>query len=336
MKPRSPLPALPALAVLAALFGCAARSAAQSTPAVSATQAPIVWGVTGDAADSYALTGISADGRSVSMLRTTPGSGFGAAVARLDPAPYRGRRIRYSAVIRSEDAIPGASTWLRIDGSGSQKIALENNSRRALSGTVDWTEQVTELDVPDDAQQIWFGLILSGAGAVHARNVRVEAIDRVVTPLAWHTDKVGGSSPFYEVVDTSALGHALTLRRMDGGSTLENEFGTATTMAPATGLGGRRVTVRAMVRTRDAAAASIWVRAEGGGKTLALENNMARAVTGTTEWTPRTAVLDFPAGTEAMAYGLLLMGRGSVSVRDLTVSSAPITGAAVPGVPMNP
>ena len=201
---------------------------------------------------------------------------------------------------------------------------------------MDWTEQVTELDVPDDAQHILIGLLLSGDGAVHARNVRVEVIDRVVTPLAWHTDKVGGSSPFYEVVDTSALGHALTLRRMDGGSMLENEFGTATTLAPATGFRGRRVTVRAMMRTHDAAAAAVWVRAEGGGTTLALENNMTRAVTGTTEWTERTAVLDFPAGAETMAYGLLLMGRGSVSVRDLTVSSAPITGAAVPGLPMNP
>ena len=37
-----------------------------------------------------------------------------------------------------------------------------------------------------------------------------------------------------------------------------------------------------------------------------------------------------------MAYGLLLMGRGSISVRDVSVSSAPITGPAVPGVPMNP
>ena len=37
-----------------------------------------------------------------------------------------------------------------------------------------------------------------------------------------------------------------------------------------------------------------------------------------------------------MAYGLLLMGRGSISVHNLTVSSAPITGPAVPGVPMNP
>jgi len=319
---------------LAVLSGCAARVPIQPTGAALTTSPPIQWGVTGEARTSYALSGVSDDGRALSLRRVVPGAGFGATAAGLDATPYRGRRIRYSTVLRADSAAPGASSWLRIDGDNSRQIALENNSQRALRGTVDWTEQVTELDVPEDAQRIWFGLLLIGDGTVHARDVSVRVVDRIVAPLTWYTNRVGGTSPFYLVTDTAGGGHGVTLERMAGGSMMDNEFGTATAIAPAPSLGGRRVTVRAMMRTRDASAATLWVRAEGGGRTLALENNMARPVTGTTEWTEKTAIVDFPAGTERVAYGLLLLGRGAASLRDITVSSGPITGVAMPGLPM--
>ncbi len=120
---------------------------------------------------------------------------------------------------------------------------------------------------------------------------------------------------------------------MIGGSHLDDEFGTATTSA-ATTLPGQRVTVRADVRTRDADGASLWVRAEGMGRTLALENNLAHPVVGTRAWTTETATLDLPPGTERISYGLLLMGRGEISARNITVNFGPPTGAAMPGIPM--
>lgn len=327
------LPHLTSLAAAAAVLGCTPHPAVRSQADAAPSLPPIQWSVTGDARTSYALGDVSADGRASSLRRVTPGTGFGATAAIVDAGPYRGRRVRLSAMIRAENAASGAATWLRVDGDNNRMIALENNMQRALHGTTDWAEQVTELDVPDDARLIVFGLLLPGDGSVHARDVRIEAVNQT---LAWRTDRVAGTSPFYEVVDTSAADHALTLRRMEGGTLMDNEFGTATTSAPATAFAGRRVTVRAMMRTRDAQAASIWVRAEGAGKTLALQNNMDRPVVGTTDWTESTAVLDFPAGTETMAYGLLLLGRGSVSVRNITVSSAPITGAPMSGLPMRP
>ncbi|MEP6617982.1 MAG: hypothetical protein ABJE47_01655 [bacterium] len=151
--------------------------------------------------------------------------------------------------------------------------------------------------------------------------------------LTWRTDRVGGTSPFYEVAELADSGRTLTLRRMEGGSLLGGEFGTATTSAPAIEMRGRRVTVRALIRTSDAESASIWVRAEGGGKTLRLENNMARALTGTRDWGEQTAVLDIPDETEKISYGLLIVGRGSISARNLTVTTGPIEGAARTGAP---
>lgn len=282
---------------------------------------------------NFAISNVSDSGRALTFRRVAAGMGFGATAALADPAQYRGKRVRLSVELRTEDALPGASSWLRIDGDGGRQIALENNSTSLVRGTTGWTTQVTELDVPAEAHVIFYGLILLQDGVVHARNVQLTVVDPY---LAWFTDKVGGSSPFYEVVDTADAGHTLTLRRMAGGTLMDNEFGTATTFAEGAAFRGRRVTIRAMFRTKDADAASIWVRADGGGKTLALENNMSRAVAGTTGWTGQTAVLDFPAGTERIAYGVLLVGRGAVTVRNISVSSDPITGAPMNGLPLSP
>lgn len=158
----------------------------------------------------------------------------------------------------------------------------------------------------------------------------------IAPALEWRTDKVGGSSPFYEVIDTSAAGRTLTLRHMLGGGVMNNQFGTATARAPAAGMSGQRVTIRAEIRTQDAEAATLWVRAEGLGKTLRLENNMEHPIFGSSDWTAQTAVLDLPEGTERIAYGLLLIGPGAVSARNITVTFAPPTGGARTGLALPP
>ncbi|MEO8621899.1 MAG: hypothetical protein ABI625_12590 [bacterium] len=172
----------------------------------------------------------------------------------------------------------------------------------------------------------------AGNPSVSTTSTPVVAVAPVAPPLAWRTDRVGGSSPFYEVIDTSGAGHALTLRHMIGGGTMNGEFGTATTSAPADTMVGQRVTVRAELRTRNSDGATLWIRAEGKGKTLRLENNMAHPIFAQ-DWMVQTAVLDLPDGTERISYGLLLQGAGEVSIRGLTISHAPPTGAPVTGLP---
>ncbi|MEP6990916.1 MAG: hypothetical protein ABJA80_08315 [bacterium] len=50
---------------------------------------------------------------------------------------------------------------------------------------------------------------------------------------------------------------------------------------------------------------------------------MEHPIMGTTEWAEQTAVLDVAPTTGRISYGLLLLGRGSISARDITVSAAP-------------
>lgn len=129
------------------------------------------------AAQLYAIVGISDGGHALSLTRlgnvVEGPNQFGAAAAIVSAEAYRGRRVRLRAIIRTDSATTGGSTWLRIDGP-SGRLVLENNMARTLTGTTGWSEQVTTIDVPASATRIIYGLILSGGGTVHAKDVSIE------------------------------------------------------------------------------------------------------------------------------------------------------------------
>jgi len=157
---------------------CVALVATPALRAQAGAQPVIQWSVTG-AAQLYDIVGISDGGHALSLTRLPDVGGglnqYAAAAANVNAEPYRGRRVRMHALIRTDSATMGGTTWLRIDGETGM-LALENNSSRKLSGTTGWTEQVTTLDVPATATRIMYGLILRGGGTVHAKDVTIENV----------------------------------------------------------------------------------------------------------------------------------------------------------------
>lgn len=51
---------------------------------------------------------------------------------------------------------------------------------RGVSGTTDWLAGVVVLDIPDDAETLFLGLILDGAGKVWMTDLRFEIVDSTV------------------------------------------------------------------------------------------------------------------------------------------------------------
>jgi hypothetical protein len=52
--------------------------------------------------------------------------------------------------------------------------------RRGISGTTDWTTAEIVLDVPSDAEKLFFGLILDGSGKTWMRELTFEIVDESV------------------------------------------------------------------------------------------------------------------------------------------------------------
>ena len=108
------------------------------------------------------------DGKRVIQLRfraAEPPSGFGTVMQSIDAERYRGRRVRFSAVIRGREVADWAGAWLRVDTASGAR-SLDNMQDRPLRGTTAWTEAANVLDVGEDAASVHFGVLLAGAGAV--------------------------------------------------------------------------------------------------------------------------------------------------------------------------
>lgn len=99
---------------------------------------------------------------------------------------YRGKRIRYSAQVRSAEVVGWTGLWLRVDAADGEVLAFDNmqTSGRALSGSHDWERQSVVLDVPERAKAVFFGLVLSGSGKVWLDDVKIDVVPLDI-PVTW-------------------------------------------------------------------------------------------------------------------------------------------------------
>ena len=91
---------------------------------------------------------------------------FGNVLQSTAAAPYRGKRVRYRAWVRT-DLPPGASLaalWLRVDRPNQQMGFFDNMRNRPIVGRTGWQAYEIVGDVAPDAQEIYFGMLLVGVG----------------------------------------------------------------------------------------------------------------------------------------------------------------------------
>lgn len=94
-----------------------------------------------------------------------PGA-FGNLLQRLDAAPYRGRRVRYRAWMRTELAAGAnrAGLWLRVDRPGGVIGFFDNMEARPITGRTGWTQYEITGEVARDAEAVFVGALLIGEG----------------------------------------------------------------------------------------------------------------------------------------------------------------------------
>jgi hypothetical protein len=106
--------------------------------------------------------------------------GFGTLMQTTGPGQYLGKRVRLSAFVRAEMVGDWAGLWLRVDGplEGNQPkpLAFDNMQGRPIKGTIDWTRVEIVLDVPSDARDIAFGILLSRDGQVWLDDLKFEVV----------------------------------------------------------------------------------------------------------------------------------------------------------------
>ena len=98
---------------------------------------------------------------------------------------YRGKRVRLSAFVKTDNVESGALLWMRVEGPDDSVLALDNMGDRPIRGTTDWRPYDVVLEIPKRAQAIAIGLILDrGSGRVWVDDVTVSLVGTDVAPTA--------------------------------------------------------------------------------------------------------------------------------------------------------
>lgn len=79
---------------------------------------------------------------------------------------YFGKRMKFSAFVKSEAVTGWSGLWMRIDDHSFNMLGFDNMSNRPIKDTTDWNYYSCVLDVPYESTNINFGLILAGSGTV--------------------------------------------------------------------------------------------------------------------------------------------------------------------------
>jgi hypothetical protein len=107
--------------------------------------------------------------------------GFGTLMQDFRADRYLGKRVRFSAFVKTDDAKNWAGLWMRVD-EGSKQLAFDNMHDRPIRGTSTWQKYEIVLDVPQDATGIFFGVLLSGSGTVWINHAKFDVVGPTVLP----------------------------------------------------------------------------------------------------------------------------------------------------------
>jgi len=120
-----------------------------------------------------------------------------------------------------------------------------------------------------------------------------------------------------------------------------NDFGTLMQITSAENYIGKRIKLSGYIKSDSVEGWSgMWMRIDGENKQeLSFDNMRDRAIKGTTDWKKYEIVLDVPAGSKAIAFGVLLCGKGKVWFDNMKIvevdKSVPVTNVTYPKDPVN-
>jgi hypothetical protein len=102
---------------------------------------------------------------------------------------YRNKRMRFSAVIKSDVIDMSAALFMTVEGPGHQWISYDDMNGRNITGTRDWERYKVVLDVPEESDYISFGIRVSRNGEVWISSITFDETTDDTTADPLYADK---------------------------------------------------------------------------------------------------------------------------------------------------
>ena len=174
-----------------ALLGALAFTTVLALATAGETPPPAGWILAGSAPQSYEIGTAPDGGRSrgpagfIRAKETPPlKNGFGTLMQMFKAGDYQGKRVRFSAAVRTEKVANWAGLWMRVDGNQREVLAFDNMQTRPIKGTSDWQRHEVVLDVAPNAEAIGIGVLVNGPGAAWLDEVRFEIVPKTIATTA--------------------------------------------------------------------------------------------------------------------------------------------------------
>jgi serine/threonine-protein kinase len=153
---------------------------------------PRGWGGGGKDYELARDTEVKHGGTASGAIRATAEAkdGFGTFTQGIQAEKYRAKRVRLAGWIKADSVAGWSGLWMRVDGKERAALAFDNMSDRAVKDTSDWTQFQVVLDVPDAAEQIYFGCLLAGKGKVWVDDLSLEIVGNDVAATGKSLDGV--------------------------------------------------------------------------------------------------------------------------------------------------
>ena len=132
-------------------------------------------------------------------------------------------------------------------------------------------------------------------------------------PKGWIVS--GGKPAEYEMgLDKSVFQNGNASAYLKSKEPKDNEFGTLMQIINSENYIGKRLRLTGYIKSEDVKSWSgMWMRIDGeANQQLGFDNMQNRAIKGTNDWKKYEIVLDIPAVSKDIAYGVLLSGKGKV------------------------
>jgi hypothetical protein len=127
--------------------------------------------------------GAGQDGKNAATIKSIEKNikGFGTLMQDCSPAKFAGKRVRMTGFLKSKDVEGWTGFWLRVDEASSDRpLSFDNMYERSVKGTTDWKKYEIVLDVPANASNIAYGVLLNGTGQVWFDSMNFEIVDNSV------------------------------------------------------------------------------------------------------------------------------------------------------------
>lgn len=157
--------------------------------------------------------------------------------------------------------------------------------------------------------------------------VWIPALASAAPPEGWF--QAGSEPGSYRIERDAAVRHGGSASALLASTETSPGFGTMMQMFKAADYTGQRMRLSGWVKSKSVTRwAGLWMRVDGSGsrgKTLAFDNMQSRPIKGTTDWTKYEVVLDVADDADAIAFGILLDGEGSVWLSDVRFEPVPLS-----------